>query len=208
MSISCTRCGCQSFHYNRRLASMECDSCGAKLHDPQQDQQLMQYDRTYAQAESHLLVGNWDQALSLLRPLTNQYPTDQRLYLGILRAATHNYQDVTLENASNKAIASDAWDKLVRLNCITAARVVYSKRRHNIKMREIKNKRNRLLWLIFLSVFCLIAAGICYETCQNTFMAILICCTVGCLYKAIKSHPVLTFRMLTNAPADDRMNPF
>ena len=59
---------------------MECDLCGAPLRDPQQDQQLMQYDRTYSQAVGHLTAGNWSQAIDLLKPLLEQYPTEKRLY--------------------------------------------------------------------------------------------------------------------------------
>lgn len=57
---------------------MECDSCGTPVQDPQQDQQLMQYDRTFSQAMSHLTAGNWEQTIDLLRPLMSQYPTEKK----------------------------------------------------------------------------------------------------------------------------------
>ena len=98
---------------------MECDSCGHPVQDPQQDQQLMQYDRTYSQAMSHLTVGNWEQTIGLLRPLMSQYPTEKRLYLAVLRAATQDFMDIDMENAVNRATASEAWDKLIRLNGVT-----------------------------------------------------------------------------------------
>lgn len=77
MDRICSRCGCSSFHYNRSRMRMECDSCGTPVYDPQQEQQLMQYDRTYSQAMSHLASGNWEQTIALLRPLMSQYPTEK-----------------------------------------------------------------------------------------------------------------------------------
>ena len=72
MDRVCSRCGCSSFHYNRSNMRMKCDLCGHPVYDPQQDQQLMQYDRTYSQAMSHLAAGNWEQTIVLLRPLMSQ----------------------------------------------------------------------------------------------------------------------------------------
>lgn len=57
MDRVCSRCGCSSFHYNRSKMRMACDLCGTPVYDPQQDQQLMQYDRTYSQAMSQLMAG-------------------------------------------------------------------------------------------------------------------------------------------------------
>ena len=85
---------------------MECDSCGHPVSDPQQDQQLMQYDRTYSQAMSHLAAGNWEQTIVLLRPLMSQYPTEKKLYLAVLRAATQDFGDIDMDNTANRTIAS------------------------------------------------------------------------------------------------------
>lgn len=104
MDRVCSRCGCSSFHYNRSRIRMECDSCGHPVYDPQQDQQLMQYDRTYSQAMSHLTAGNWEQTIGLLRPLMSQYPTEKRLYLAVLRAATQDFRDIDMRNTANRAI--------------------------------------------------------------------------------------------------------
>lgn len=85
MDHICSRCGCSSFHYNRSRMRMECDSCGTPLCDPQLDQQLMRYDRTYSQAMSHLVVGNWEQTIGLLKPLISQYPAEKNCTLPFYR---------------------------------------------------------------------------------------------------------------------------
>ena len=116
---------------------MECDSCGTPVQDPQQDQQLMQYDRTYSQAMSHLTAGNWEQAIGLLRPLMSQYPTEKRLYLAVLRAATQDFRDIDMRNTANRAIASEAWDKLIRLNGVTGEMLRYGRQRYEKHREEL-----------------------------------------------------------------------
>ena len=100
------------------------------VYDPQQDQQLMQYDRTYSQAMSHLAAGNWEQTIVLLRPLMSQYPTEKKLYLAVLRAATQDFGDIDMDNTANRTIASEAWNKLVRLNGVTSEMIEYGSRRY------------------------------------------------------------------------------
>ena len=160
MDHICSRCGCSSFHYNRSRMRMECDSCGHPVYDPQQDQQLMQYDRTYSQAMSHLAAGNWEQTIVLLRPLMSQYPTEKKLYLAVLRAATQNFGDIDMDNTTNRTIASEAWDKLVRLNGVSGEMIRYGSRRYEKHRDELNKQRARILASIFDAAICAIIYGI------------------------------------------------
>ena len=208
MDRVCSRCGCSSFHYNRSRMRMECDSCGTPVQDPQQDQQLMQYDRTYSQAMSHLTAGNWKQTISLLRPLMSQYPTEKRLYLAVLRAATQDFRDIGMENTANRATASEAWDKLVRLNGVTGEMLRYGRQRYEKHREELSRQRTRILAWIFAAAFCSILAGILFGM-ESYFVAVL--CTgglAGCLYKVFSSRPVIVIKQLMSAAPNYQHNPF
>lgn len=208
MDRICSRCGCSSFHYNRSRMRMECDSCGTPVQDPQQNQQLMQYDRTYSQAMSHLTAGNWDQTIGLLRPLMSQYPTEKRLYLAVLRAATKDFRDIDVENADNRVAASEAWDKLIRLNGITSEMYRYGRQRYEKHKEELSKRRTKILAWIFAAASCAILAGILFGT-ENPFLAVL--CTGGlaaCLYKAFSSHPAKVIKQIRNAVPNYQRNPF
>ena len=208
MERICSRCGCFSFHYNRSRMRMECDSCGTPVYDPQQDQQLMQYDRTYSQAMSHLAAGNWEQTITLLRPLMSQYPTEKKLYLAVLRAATHDFEDIAMDNTANRSIASEAWDKLVRLNGVASEMLRYGRQRYEKHRGELNRQRTRILIWIFAAALCSIIAGVLFGT-ESYFIAVL--CTgglVGCLYKVFSSHPVKVIKQLMSAVPNYRHNPF
>ena len=208
MDRVCTRCGCSSFHYNRSRMRMECDSCGTPVYDPQQVQQLMEYDRTYSRAMSHLTAGNWEQTIGLLRPLMSQYPTEKRLYLAVLRAATRDFTDIGMENMVNRATASEAWDKLIRLNGITGEMLRYGRRRYEKHREELSKQRTKILAWIFAAASCSILAGILFGT-ECYFLAVL--CTgglAGCLYKAFSSHPVKVVKQLMSAVPNYQHNPF
>lgn len=208
MDCVCSRCGCSSFHYNRRRMRMLCDSCGTPVYDPQQDQQLMQYDRTYSQAMSHLAAGNWEQTIVLLRPLMSQYPTEKKLYLAVLRAATRDFRDIDMDNTANRATASEAWDKLVRLNGVTSEMLRYGRQRYEKHRGELNRQRTRILIWIFAAALCSIIAGVLFGT-ESYFIAAL--CTgglVGCLYKVFSSRPVKVIKQLMSAVQNYQHNPF
>lgn len=208
MDRVCSRCGCSSFHYNRSRMRMECDSCGTPVQDPQQDQQLMQYDRTYSQAMSHLTAGNWEQTIGILRPLLNQYPTEKRLYLAVLRAATQDFRDIDMGNTANRATASEAWDKLIRLNGVTGEMLRYGRQRYEKHREELSKQRTKILAWIFAAASCSILAGILFGT-ECYFLAVL--CTgglVGCLYKTFSSRPVKVIKQLMSAVPNYQHNPF
>lgn len=208
MDHICSRCGCSSFHYNRSRMRVECDSCGTPVQDPQQDQQLMQYDRTYSKAISHLTAGNWEQTISLLLPLMSQYPTEKKLYLAILRAATQDFRDVDMENSATRNLASESWDKLIRLNGVTSEMLRYSRQRYEKHREELSRQRVKILTWIFTASFCSILAGVFFGT-ACYFPAVL--CTgglVGCLYKAFSSHPFQVIEQLINDVPNYQHNPF
>lgn len=208
MDRVCSRCGCSSFHYSRSEMRMLCDSCGTPAYDPQQDQQLMQYDRTYSQAMSHLAAGNWEQTIALLSPLMSQYPTEKKLYLAVLRAATQDFGDIDMDNTTNRTIASEAWDKLVRLNGVTGEMIRYGSRRYEKHREELNKQRARILAWIFAAAFCAIIAGILLGAESCSVAVLCIGGLVGCLYKAFSSRPVKVIKQLMSAVPNYRHNPF
>lgn len=208
MDRICSRCGCSSFHYNRSRMRMECDSCGTPVYDPQQEQQLMQYDRAYSQAMSHLAAGNWEQTIALLRPLMSQYPTEKKLYLAVLRAATQDFRDIAMDNTANRSTASESWDKLVRLNGVTSEMIRYGRQRYEKHREELNRQRTIILAWIFAAAFCSIIVGVLIGT-ECYFIAVL--CTgilVGCLYKVLSSHPIKVIKQLMSAVPNYQHNPF
>lgn len=207
MERICNRCGCSSFHYNRSRMRMECDSCGTPVYDEQQERQLMEYDRAYSQAMRHLTVGNWEHAINLLKPFLSQYPTEKKLHLAILRAATMDFRDIRMAN-SNRVLAREAWNKLVRLNGINAQMIRYSRKRYNMHREELKRQRNGMLLWIFAAAFCSIMAGILFGMSAD-FLAF--GCLGGlavCLCKISDYHPFWLIEKLTATVPDYRSNPF
>ncbi len=208
MDRVCSRCGCSSFHYNRSRMRMECDLCGTPVQDPQQEQQLMQYDRTYSQAMSHLTAGNWEQAIGLLRPLMSQYPTEKRVYLAVLRAATQDFSDIDMQNAAIRATASEAWDKLIRLNGVNDDMIRYGRQRYEKHREELNKQRTKILAWIFASATCSILTGVCFEM-EYYFISVLSTCGLaGCIYKVFSSHPVKVIKQLMSAVPNYQHNPF
>ena len=149
MNNVCSRCGGTNFHYNRKKMRMVCDSCLTPVYDASLDQQLMQYDQSYARAEQHLTAGNWQEVIRIINPLMYQNPTDKKLYVSVLRAATRDYSDIEMAEESIRRDASNAWDKLIRLNGINSEMRSYSRRRYEKHRKELLKKRNIMLsWLL------------------------------------------------------------
>ena len=208
MERVCSRCGCSSFHYNRSRMRIECDSCGTPIYDSQQEQQLMQYDRTYSQAMSHLAAGNWEQTIVLLRPLMSQYPTEKKLYLAVLRAATQDFGDIDMDNAAHRTIASEAWDKLVRLNGVTGEMIRYSRQRYEKRREELNRQRTRILAWIFAAALCSFIVGLLFGT-EHYFIAMLFTGGLaGCLYKVFSSQPFKVIKQLMSGAPNYQHNPF
>ena len=208
MERVCSRCGCSSFHYNRSRMRIECDSCGTPIYDSQQEQQLMQYDRTYSQAMSHLAAGNWEQTIVLLKPLVSQYPTEKKLYLAVLRAATQDFGDISMDNTANRAIASDAWDKLVRLNGVNSAMLRYGRQRYEKYRNEFNRQRTRILAWIFAAALCSFIVGLLFGT-EHYFIAMLFTGGLaGCLYKVFSSQPFKVIKQLMSGAPNYQHNPF
>lgn len=208
MERICSRCGCSSFHYNHSRMRMECDSCGTPVYDPQRDQQLMQFDQTYYHAMSHLAAGNWEQTIKLLKPLLSQYPAEKKLYLAILRAATQDFRDIEMNNAANKTIANEAWDKLVRLNGVNGEMLRYGRLRYEKHREELNDQKNKILIWIFFAAFCSILTGILWGIGYYFIAVICIGGFPACIYRVIRLHPITTIKQLISVVPDYRDNPF
>lgn len=202
MDRVCSRCGSTTFNYNNNGIPV-CRFCGA-VYDPQ----LEQFNRTYSLAQGHLLAGNWSQVISMLQPLLNQYPTEKKLYEAILRAATHDFNDIEMSDLSRRTTASDSWDKLVRLNGVTSDMIRYGRRRHERHMDELRSRRNIMLAWIFSASFCAFATAILHNT-EHYFLGFLsFGALVFCFVKAITHHPVRSTKQLASTAPNYRNNPF
>lgn len=208
MAQVCSCCGGSSFHYNRARMRRECSSCGTPINDGQQEQQLMQYDRSYAQAMGHLRAGNWEQTINIILPFQNQYPTDQRIYIAVLRASTKDFHDLDMESSRMRSIASDAWDKLIRLNGVTPEMSRYSRERYQKHINELMHQRNIILILIFtMAVFC-IFFGVAVDQCESFGAVASVACLIFCVNRLIKKHPIPVISQLSRKSPDYRDNPF
>lgn len=207
MDNVCGRCGGTAFRYNRSRMRMECVSCGAPQHDEQQTQQLMQFDRTYAQAMEHLRAGNWERTIALLQPLLGQHPTEKKLHAALLRAATEDFGDLGVSDPDRRKTASDAWNKLVRLNGVDAGMLRYSRLRYELNRKELSQRMNRMLAWIFAAAFCAVLAGMLFGGTAYFWATVSLVCLLGCLWQIASYHPVRLMRRLS-APPDDRSDPF
>lgn len=208
MAHTCSRCGGTNFHYNRARMRQECSSCGTPVGDMQQEQQLMQYDRSYAQAMNHLRAGNWDQTISLVRPFLSQYPTDKRIYEVMLRAATQDYHDLCMDNAGMRSTASEAWDKLSRLNGLKSEMLRYSRARYDKHVNELLRQRNAILILLFVMAAICVLFGVSVEQYWSLGVVTSIVCCFCCVRSLVKKHPIAVIRQLSATMPDFRANPF
>lgn len=113
-----------------------------------------------------------------------------------------------MRNTANRAIASEAWDKLIRLNGVTGEMLRYGRQRYEKHREELSKQRTKILAWIFAAASCSILAGILFGT-ECYFAAVL--CTgglAGCLYKAFSSHPVKVVKQLMSAVPNYQHNPF
>ena len=208
MELICSRCGCTSFHYNHGRRRLECDSCGAPVREPQENQQLMEYYRAYSQAMDHLCVGNWERAIDLLKPLVEQHPTDTHLYKALLKAATQDYSDITMLNTARRTLAANAWSKLERLNGITSTMLSYRSQWVSRRRKELCRQRNRILAWVFASALLCFIAGDLIDS-GRVFVAVL--CASGavfCLNQMLSLNPANVIRQLRSPAPAFRSNPF
>lgn len=209
MEQICSRCGSTTFHYNHSSLKIECAFCGTPLPDPQEERQLMQYDRAYAQAMAHLAAGNWGQTISLIKPLLTQYPTEKKLYVALLRAATQDFSDIDMANAANKAIASEAWDKLVRLNGVTAQMQRYSRQKYETRRDRLNKQKGKVLTWIFLAAFLFVVIGAFGGIMSSDITTICVIGLTVCLYKVYKAEPFSLLKRINNELEQNyQRNPF
>ncbi len=205
--MQCPHCGCTSFHYSSRARCRVCDQCGHPVHDQQQEQQLMLRDRTYDQAMANFEAGHWDKAIALLKPLTEQYPTERKLYLAILRASTKDFADIDMADATNRATASAAWETLVRLNGVSADMLQYSARRRALRVEELERRKRKIVKELFGAAFFSILAAISFSL-NDYFAPIFYLGGSLCFLISIRrKQPTKVVKALRAAP-DLKENPF
>ena len=185
----------------------ECDGCGAPVDFQSEVQREERYFSAVSQADAHLTVGNWAQAVGLLSPLLQDNPGDSQLYLKLLRAATKDYSDFALEDNSMKTLAASCWSKLTRLNVFTPDMREYSRRMRSGMFGRLKKAAAVIIaWLLLAAVLMFTAAFEFSGGCEDaaSFLAV---GTVFCCYMALRKKPVKVFRLLWSDDSD-RSNPF
>ena len=208
MNRTCKKCGSSRLYFNTVSMKTECKDCGAPAFDDYEEQQQIQFERTYAQAEGHISAGNWERAIQLLRPLMDQQPKNKALYQAAFRAATHNYEDVLMENGESRTVASAAWDTLSRLNGITADMVSYGNSRYERHRTVLKYWKRRVIAWLFIAVllgFC------CAVSLMAEWRLAAIAFALGvivCGYVVYFQDPFGLIRQLLKPVPDSKDNPF
>ena len=198
----CSCCGNSTFSYNFNGIRI-CRICGA-VYDPQSDQ----FNRTYNLAMGHLLAGNWDQVISMLQPLSYQYPVEKKLHEAILRAATRDFTDIDMNDASKRSTASASWDRLVRLNGVTGGMISYSQRRYERHMVELRSRKNNMLVWLFSASFCAFVTAILFNTSHYFYGSLSFGALVLCFVKTVNRHPIRSTKQLASTFPNYRNNPF
>ena len=198
----CNSCGSEVFDYNYNGIRV-CRLCGA-IYDPQAEQ----FNRTYNLAMGHLLAGNWAQVISMLQPYLNQYPMEKKLYEAVLRAATHDFSDIEMNDTYRRSSASNSWDKLVRLNGVTNDMIRYSRRRYERHIAELREHRNTMLIWIFSASFCAFGTALLFHT-EHYFLGLIgLGALIYCFVNAVNYHPVQSTKQLASSVPNYRNNPF
>ena len=185
-----------------------CEDCGAPAFDEYEEQQVIQFEREYAQAEGHISAGNWDRAIQLLSPLLDRQPNNKTLYQATFRAATQDFKDTLMENDSRRAAASAAWDALARLNGITNEMASYSRSRYEKHRMVLKYwKRRVVAWLLIAIVlgFCCIFSLMADWRLAAVIFALGV---IICGYVAYFQDPFGLIRQLLKPSPDPESNPF
>ena len=113
-----------------------------------------------------------------------------------------------MDNTANRAIASDAWDKLVRLNGVNSAMLRYGRQRYEKYRNELNRQRTRILAWIFAAALCSFIVGLLFGT-EHYFIAMLFTGGLaGCLYKVFSSQPFKVIKQLMSGAPNYQHNPF
>ena len=148
----CPVCGSTAYHYNSKRMSMQCSRCGHFLDEDQEQERQMNYDRSFHDALQHIKLGNWDQSLSILNSLKNQYPSEKRVYQAMIMAATEEFSVTEVTNTSRKRMAEDAWDKLVRLKGITGPIRAYGQKAYEHHRQKLQRRRAVRGWIFVMNL--------------------------------------------------------
>lgn len=193
-------CGCHSYHYSHNRRAMSCDMCGHMFKNEQQQEDDMNYDNCITLAREHLQVGNWETCKRMVKPLCSKRPADKQLYLILLAATTKGYEDYLFDNASERAEASEYWDKLTKLNCVNNAMREYANKRMQ-KKEEIRNQEVSFITLIICLCILTTIMTFVFALAESTFCGLMAVITIiGWIYgiKLIKKNhnPTIDLRKI------------
>lgn len=163
--FTCNHCGSRieaySLHTSCNHTNLICPICRTTFTDPEDEKRRLALYQSYAKAMNHLHAGNFSTALSMLQPIAEELPEEERIYDSILRAATMDFENTELDEAM-RAAASEAWNKLLRLRNgrETPEMTEYRSRLYDVRMKEMISDRNFVLAFIFTAAFALIGNSI------------------------------------------------
>lgn len=105
-------------------------------------------------------------------------------------------------------MASQAWDKLVRLNGVTGEMVRYGRQRYERRREELGGQRGRLLKWIFSAALCALLAGLFFGMEEGALGVLCIGGLALCLRRAASLHPGRVLRRLRAPPPGGQDDPF
>ncbi len=208
MNWTCPYCGSRTYRYDSTSIQNKCSGCGRPVDEQQQAQARMQYDRTLANARDHLRAGNWNQTVSLVAPMARDHPADVQLHRLILQAATREFRDYEMNDSGLRSAASDAWDRLARLNGLTGEMLRYSQTCYAKRREKLEAIRNKFLMYIVIAAVLFLYMGANMATCGEGLFLLLAAGLFWALYRAVKMHPSGALRDLRAAPPAWSANPF
>ena len=208
MDWTCPRCGSRTYHYDRTRIQNRCDGCGCPVEDPQQTQKLMQYDRTLAGARENLRAGNWAQTVAMISPLAREHPADIQLHRLILQAATNEFRDYEMGDNGLRTAASEAWDRLARLNGLTGEMLRYSRSCYERRIGKLTAQRDKFLRYILIAGCLFLYMGFCLSNGSDCPYLLVVAGLIWALYRAVNMYPSEAIRVLREAPPAWSANPF
>lgn len=201
--MKCIHCGGTALYYDRQKQQILCYDCRRPPRNDLQEMEAQQkYDKAYSAAMDHLRAGNFDRAIGMLKPLTEQKPGDTRLYEALFRAATSDYSDFAVTE-SRKKVAMDAWNHARQLRSVSPQMIRYIRMLRSKREEEkAKNIRKLLIWLVI--VIC--AFAISLSDADGAFLAGIV--VLFGIWRIIAAHPIEVFNKCRTQQSDYEKNPF
>lgn len=177
---NCPNCG-YLITYLPDSRMIGCSRCGTIIDPLDNWENEKTHDNMIALSGEHIRAGNWDEAISLLTPLSSLvHPADKRVYEFILTAATEDFTAFDISEEKRK-LAMKSWDSLDRLNGITSKMIDYSLSKYNTMADQTERITSFVYFFLFTSAVLAVLAAICFVTSHYIMMFLFILGVSGSL---------------------------